>query len=75
MSTKNSSGGGIGLCGMLAVLFIGLKLGEVGVVATWSWWAVLAPLWVPFLILVVLLLLCAIAIGLIKICEPKKKTH
>jgi hypothetical protein len=27
---------------LLALLFIGLKLG--GVIA-WSWWAVLAPLW------------------------------
>lgn len=29
---------------LLALLFIGLKLGGA---ITWSWWWVLAPLWVP----------------------------
>lgn len=38
---------GIGFAGVLALIFIGLKLAEVGVVASWSWWWVLAPLWVP----------------------------
>lgn len=38
---------GIGFMGILALIFIGLKLAEVGVVASWSWWWVLAPLWVP----------------------------
>lgn len=32
---------------ILTLIFIGLKLAEVGVVASWSWWWVLAPLWVP----------------------------
>lgn len=36
---------------ILTLLFIGLKLGEVGVVTTWSWWLVLAPMWVPLAIL------------------------
>lgn len=31
---------------LLALLFIGLKLGGVGVVATWSWLWVLSPLWI-----------------------------
>jgi hypothetical protein len=35
---------GIGFGGLLAVLFIGLKL--TGVIA-WSWWWVLSPLWLP----------------------------
>lgn len=37
--------GGVGFLGLLAILFIGLKLGNV---ITWSWWWVLAPLWGPF---------------------------
>jgi hypothetical protein len=46
MADKSSnSSGGIGFCGMLAILFIGLKL--TGHVA-WSWWWVLSPLWIPF---------------------------
>lgn len=43
MSNTSSSSGGIGLAGLLAVLFIGLKL--TGHIA-WSWWWVLSPLWI-----------------------------
>ena len=39
--------GGIGFFGLLALVLIGLKLAEIGPVATWSWWWVLVPLWVP----------------------------
>jgi len=39
---------GIGFFGLLAVLFIGLKL--TGFI-TWSWWWVLGPLWLPFAVL------------------------
>jgi uncharacterized protein (DUF983 family) len=36
--------GGIGFGGLLAILFIGLKLtGHID----WSWWWVLSPLWLP----------------------------
>lgn len=52
MSTKTTSSGGIGFFGLLTILFIGLKL--TGYVA-WSWWWVLAPLWVPLSILLVIL--------------------
>ena len=38
------SGGMIGLPGLLAVAFIVLKLCHV---IDWSWWWVLAPLWIP----------------------------
>ena len=41
-SSSNSSG--IGFLGLLALIFITLKLlGEI----TWSWWWVLSPLWIP----------------------------
>lgn len=44
--SSSSSSAGIGFFGLLAVLFIGLKLlGHI----TWSWWWVLAPIWGPFL--------------------------
>ena len=36
--------GGIGFAGLLAILFIALKL--TGHIA-WSWWWVLAPIWAP----------------------------
>lgn len=39
----------IGFLGLLAILFIALKL--TGVIA-WSWWAVLLPIYGPLLLLV-----------------------
>ena len=38
---------------MLTILFIGLKLCEV---IAWSWWLVLAPLWIPFAFTAVLVI-------------------
>ena len=54
---NNSSGGGMGLCGVLTVVFIVLKL--VGVIE-WSWIWVLSPLWIGLAFSIV-----AILIGLI----------
>lgn len=42
MSKGSSSGGGIGITGLLGVVFVTLKL--CGVI-TWSWWWVTAPFW------------------------------
>lgn len=51
MNSSNSSSGGIGFCGLLTVLFIALKLtGFIG----WSWLWVLAPIWIPLVLLFVL---------------------
>ena len=47
-----SASGGIGFYGLLTIALIVLKLTSV---IAWSWWWVLAPLWLP----VVLLLLFA----------------
>lgn len=41
---NNTTAGGIGFCGLLAVAFIVLKL--TGVIG-WSWLWVLAPIWIP----------------------------
>ena len=47
---KDSSSKGLGLCDGLAVVFIVLKL--IGVI-DWSWWWVLAPVWIPVIIVVI----------------------
>lgn len=47
MSARSSGNGGISFLGMLAILFIGLKLANV---ITWSWWWVTAPLWGGFVV-------------------------
>ena len=53
MSDKaTSSGGGIGFCGMLTILFVGLKL--TGYI-DWSWWWVVSPLWITCALLLLLL--------------------
>lgn len=48
---NNKTSGGIGFCGFLTLLFIALKL--CGVIA-WSWWWVLAPLWIPVALAVII---------------------
>jgi hypothetical protein len=48
---------GVSFGGLLTIAFIVLKL--TGVIA-WSWWWVLAPLWIGFLLAVVLLLIAGI---------------
>lgn len=58
------SSGGIGFVGLLTILFIGLKL--TGYI-TWSWWWVLSPLWIPFVLAVLFLLTILVLGGTVKI--------
>lgn len=51
-NNSSSSSSGIGFCGLLTVLFIGLKL--TGFIA-WSWLWVLSPLWIGFALAVVII--------------------
>jgi hypothetical protein len=37
----------LGLGTILFLIFLTLKLAGIGVVATWSWWWVTSPLWIP----------------------------
>jgi predicted tellurium resistance membrane protein TerC len=65
MADSNSSAGGISFAGALTLLFIGLKLGHV---INWSWWWVLAPLWISAavaLALFVMILLITITAALV----------
>jgi fatty acid desaturase len=55
MSNSSSSSSGIGFAGLLAILFIALKLTHY---ITWSWWWVLAPLWIPGSILLAVAAFC-----------------
>jgi len=55
--TNNVRSNGIGFGGMLAILFIGLKL--TGFIQ-WSWVWVLSPIWIPFAIVVVIVLIAVI---------------
>jgi hypothetical protein len=54
MSNSNSNSGGIGFAGLLTIVFIVLKLlGKI----TWSWWWVLSPLWITFIVTFVIILI------------------
>ena len=57
-SESKSASGGCGFLGLLCLLFIGLKLGHV---IDWSWWWVMAPLWIPASLLLGFLGLCLFA--------------
>lgn len=61
--TKVQSSGGVGFPGLLAILFIGLKLGGV---IDWSWWWVLSPLWISFLIMLFIVLPLLVIANLVK---------
>lgn len=53
----------IGIAGVVFLIFLTLKLTGIGVVATWSWAAITAPLWFGFIVwLLFFWLLTAIAI-------------
>lgn len=63
MKKTVETSGGIGFCGMLAILFIGLKLAGV---INWEWVWVLSPLWLPIavafgIILVMLVIIAVLA--------------
>jgi hypothetical protein len=50
MSSSKSKTASFPILGILGLIFITLKLAEIGVVATWSWWWVLSPFWIPLAI-------------------------
>lgn len=60
----------IGFFGLLTLLFIGLKLGDV---IAWSWLWVLAPMWIPWLIVIFFIML----MGLVSVItdRPLKVTR
>lgn len=64
MSTENSSSNsGIGVFGLLGVVFVTLKLLGITEVATWSWLWVLAPFWIGIAVVVAILtFMCVIAL-------------
>lgn len=58
----NKTSGGLSFCGVLSLIFITLKLVNV---ITWSWLWVLAPIWLP-IVVVLLLIICALIATIFK---------
>jgi hypothetical protein len=59
MSREVRSSGGLGIGGVLFLIFVTLKLAQLGVVADWSWWWVTSPLWITFCLVFVVALIAA----------------
>ena len=53
---SESRTGGIGFSGLLTIVFITLKLTDY---IDWSWWWVLSPLWIPFVVIAIVIVLLA----------------
>lgn len=57
MSENKNTSNGIGLGTLLFLIFLVLKLAEIGPVQYWSWWAVTSPLWVPAILVIVIFII------------------
>ncbi|QHJ81143.1 MAG: hypothetical protein [Caudoviricetes sp.] len=64
MSNSSNSSGGIGFLGLLTIVFIVLKLMDV---ITWSWWWVLSPIWISWLVVIAIVGAIIGAAGLVKL--------
>jgi hypothetical protein len=65
-SSSSSSSGGIGFCGVLAIVFITLKLtGHID----WSWLWVLAPLWIPLLLTLAILACVFVVVAIAHVAD------
>jgi hypothetical protein len=58
---SNQSSGGLGLGGVVFVVFLVLKLLDK---IDWSWWWVTSPLWIPFALIFVTLIVGFILKGI-----------
>ena len=58
-NNSNSSSSGIGVIGMLGILFVGLKL--TGYI-NWSWWLITLPFWGGLAVVLLIVLIAAIVL-------------
>lgn len=63
MSDSSSSSSGIGITGLLTVMFVGLKLTDH---IDWSWWWVLSPVWITFAFIAAVFAVCGLIIWIDK---------
>ena len=60
MAENKNTSSGLGFGTVLFLIFLTLKLGGWGVVATWSWWWIFSPIWIPLAFIVIIALIVAI---------------
>jgi hypothetical protein len=74
MSTKataTSSSGGIGIAGILTIIFVVCKIFAVGPIAVWSWWWVFSPLWIMALVVAGILLIALLIVAIAAWAESR----
>ena len=65
MSDKQqTTSNGICIGTVLFLIFLTLKLAEIGQVATWSWWWVTSPLWIPLIAVIGILVLVVLVMAI-----------
>ena len=69
-ANATASVSGIGFGGLLAIVFITLKL--LGLI-TWPWLWVLSPLWIPLAFMAAVFVIIAAIAGLVTLFTKKKK--
>lgn len=70
MEKKNTITIGTGFTGLLTLAFVVLKL--CGVIA-WSWWWVLAPLWIPLALAIAISIIVLAIYGIILLVAKFQK--
>jgi hypothetical protein len=66
VTVNNTQAGGIGVLGLLTIIFTIAKLAGY---IDWSWWIVLAPLWGPALFWFAFLIIVAIVLGIVALLD------
>lgn len=70
MASSSSSSGGIGVVGLLGVVFVALKL--TGYI-NWSWWYVTLPFWGGLVLVLVILAIVGACYGIKALMDSRKK--
>ena len=57
---NNKSNSNLGLGTILFLIFLTLKLAQIGPVQYWSWWWVFSPIWIPIIAAIMLIIVATI---------------
>jgi hypothetical protein len=57
---NNKSNSSLGLGTILFLIFLTLKLAQIGPVQYWSWWWVFSPIWIPIIAAIMLIIVATI---------------
>lgn len=67
--TIKSDFSNVGIFTVVFLIFLTLKLANIGSVAQWSWWWVTSPIWIPIGALVAILIIVGIISIILTILE------